>query len=175
MTRPLALFLVLVSIVALPCMGVWAEQAPQEYQVKAAFLYNFIKFIDWPPEALARPGGVMVLCVLGEDLFGPALSEMNGRPAKDRKLLVKRIRSLSESDVCHILFVSASEKERVPHILKEVRDSAVLTVGEADRFTERGGVINFVMEDNKIRFEISGAAAQRAGLRISSKLMSLSR
>jgi len=141
-----------------------------EYQLKAAFLLNFTKFVEWPPAAFAKADSPIVLGILGENPFGEVLK---GKTINNRLLKVEPFRSLAEVTNCHILFIRASEKERLPAIIQSLGKACVLTVGdEIDGFTARG-MINFVQREKKIRFQINEAAAKRADLKISSKLLSL--
>ena len=150
------------------------ESQPTEYQIKAAFLFNFAKFVEWPPEAFADANSPLVIGVLGENPFGDDLERtIRGKTINNRPLVIKEFRSPAEATNCHILFISTSEKQRLPEILKSLHGTSVLTVGETDRFTETGGMINFVTEGNKIRFQINVEAAKSAGLKVSSKLLSL--
>ena len=148
-------------------------QAP-EYDVKAAFLFNFVKFVEWPEGAFAGERAPVTICVYGEDPFGPALEAVvQDEKVGERSLLVQRPDSLDGLGGCHLLFVSRSERERMREVLAQVRGEPVLTVGDADGFLRAGGVVNFVLEGGKVRFLIGQAAAERSGLRISSKLMRL--
>jgi len=150
------------------------ESQPTEYQIKAAFLFNFAKFVEWPPRAFAGKASPIVIGILGENPFHDDLARMiQNKTVDDHPLVIKELRSPTEATNCHILFISASEKERLPAILERLKGASVLTVGETDRFTETGGMINFVLKGNKIRFQINKDAATSAGLKISSKLMSL--
>ena len=150
------------------------ESPPTEYQLKAAFLLNFTKFVEWPPAAFAEAKSPIVLGILGENPFGDALERtIRDKTINNRPLEIKPFRSSAEATNCHILFISTSEKARLPEILAALRGASVLTVGETDRFTETGGMINFVRQGNKIRFQINEVAAKSVGLKISSKLLSL--
>ena len=148
------------------------ETAP-EYDVKAAFLYNFTKFVEWPSWAFHDDRSTVRLCVLGEDPFGDSLQEFAEGEVAGRRVTVLRVRSMGTPAGCQILFVSRSERERLPLILREVRDAPVLTVGDMRGFLEEGGIVNFVLDGSKVRFEISLEAAARAGIRISSRLLRL--
>lgn len=149
-----------------------AQEAP-EYDVKAAFLYNFTKFVEWPPAAF--PDSAFRVCVLGDDPFGKSLKNLTGQEVAGRKLqvLVFREHERIRTEDCNVLFISRSERGRLPEILSGVQDSPVLTVADTRGFLEDGGVINFTLEGSKVRFEISQEAADRAGIKISSKLMRL--
>lgn len=148
------------------------QQAPSEYQVKAAFLYNFAKFVEWP--ALANPAFPITMCVLGKDPFGKALeSVMEGKTVNGRPIVIRRTNDLAVARSCQVLFLSASEAGRAGEIVKGLRDASVLTVSDLDRFTEAGGVIALVMEGQRVRFRINSKAAAFANLKISSKLLQL--
>jgi hypothetical protein len=166
--------LILALLLAAP-YGRGQAASPSEYQLKAAFLYNFARFVEWPPAAFADPSSPMLIGILGQNPFGDALDmTISGKNINNHPLKKVEIRSLAEvTNNCHILFISASEKKRLPEILAALRGASVLTVGETDRFTENGGMINFVLEGTKIRFQINDAEAKRAGLKVSSKLLSL--
>jgi len=151
-------------------------QSVSEYQVKAAFLYNFAKFVEWPPNLFNDPRDPFVLCVAGDDPFGNLLDGIVlGKTANGHPLAVRRLRREREARSCQILFVSSSERNRLRPVLKSLRGASVLTVGETDGFAQEGGMINLTLEDNRVHFEINVAAAERAGLKISSKLLSLAR
>jgi hypothetical protein len=149
-----------------------AAPAP-EYQVKAAFLFNFAKFVDWPAGALARQSSMNV-CVLGEDPFGPILNRtVEGKTVHDRPIRVARVADLSDVAQCHVLFISASEQRELPRLLPAIARLGILTVSDSARFVQDGGMIGFTRDDNRVRFEINNDAAERAGLRISSQLLKL--
>ena len=148
----------------------------REYQLKAAFLYNFVKFVEWPAEDLADSDGIISLCVFGEDPFGPVLDKtIEGKTAKGKDLVIRRLTAVEEMRSCQVVFISSLAKDHPPELLNALDDSAVLTVGEMEGFTGMGGVANFVIDKDKVRFEINVDAADRAGLKISSKLLKLSR
>jgi len=165
----------LLGTMFLLCASASAQEA-SEYQVKAAFLYNFAKFVEWPANVGAGSDVPLVIGVLGKDPFGREIDRaVEGKTVNGRRLMIKRFSSLEAYEYCHILFVSSSERNNLPQIIAAVRNSSVLTVSETDRFAHIGGIINFVTIENRIRFEINQAAAERAGLKISSKLLSLGR
>ena len=155
--------------------GGYAQQSqPTEYQIKAAFLFNFARFVEWPKEALNGATSPMIIGILGENPFREDLARTIGNKTVDNHpVMIKEFRSAAEATNCHVLFVSTSEKKKLPEIFQSLKGTSVLTVGETDRFTESGGIINFVMEGTKIRFQINKGAAEGAGLKISSKLMTL--
>jgi hypothetical protein len=150
------------------------EPQPTEYQIKAAFLFNFARFVEWPPAAFASAGLPIVIGILGENPFGEDLARtIRGKTIDNHPLVIKEFRSPTEATNCHILFVSPKVKERLPDVFQGLKGASVLTVGETERFTESGGMINFFREGTKIRFQINKSAASRARLEISAKLMSL--
>ena len=168
----------LVSALTLPfCpggVGNAQDFRPTEYQVKAAFLFNFAKFVEWPPRAFASETAPLVIGILGDNPFHEDLAQtIRNKSIDSHPLELREVRSPTEFTNCHILFISTSEKERLPEILKALKGSSVLTVGETERFLETGGMVNFVLQGTKVRFQINNAAAAGAGLKISSKLMSL--
>jgi YfiR/HmsC-like len=152
-------------------IGASAQQSkPEEYQVKAVYLYNFGRFIEWPTAASADE--LFTICVLGRDPFGAVLdTTLAGETINNRKLAAKRISSLRDAAGCRILFVSSSESGRTREILNAVEKSWVLTVSDMPNFTNYGGMIQFVLRDNKVRFEVNLGAAEKAGLSFSSQLL----
>lgn len=158
-----------------------------EYQLKAVFLYNFAKFVEWPAESFADARAPIILGILGKDPFGATIDQIiKSKTVKDRKMVIKRFEKIKdleascmgkgeEEESCHILFISSSEEERLAKILEILNASSVLTVGEMEQFTQRGGIINFTVREGKIRFEINVDAAEQAELKISSKLLKLAK
>lgn len=141
--------------------------------MKAVFLFNFTKFVEWPPEAFATPQSPIIIGVLGADPFGAALDQaVAGETVNGRPIELKRFKTLGDLASCHILFISASHTERVPEILRRLRRSGTLTVADMDGFASRGGAIQF-LSNGRVRFAISQEAAERAGLKVSSRLLSL--
>ena len=149
--------------------------SPTEYQVKAAYLYNFPRFIEWPSSVHWDDQASITLCILGEDPFGGALEPAQGKIVKGRKMVIKHCAKLDQLDKCHLLFVSRSEEKNLPEILAKIKNWNTLTVSDMEGFAQSGGVINFVTVEKKIRFEINLDAAERADLKISSKLLRLAK
>jgi hypothetical protein len=146
----------------------------EEYQVKAAFLFNFAKFVEWPADAFKAADDPITICVLGQDPFGGALEDVvRDKTVASRPFVVRQVSSIPQAIKCQIVFVTASERKRVRSILDELKGRSILTVGEAEDFTANGGVINFKLKGARVRIEIDTGAAERAKLRISSKLLSL--
>lgn len=172
--RPAWPVLALVSLFATG-LNLWAQGGPApEYQVKAVFLFNLVQFVQWPPQAFPAPGTHLVIGVLGEDPFGGYLDEtLRGERVNNRPLVVQRYRRVSDIKTCHVLFVSRSGAESLEQVFAALRGRPVLTVGDAEDFIARGGMIRLVTENNKIRIRLNLAAVRAAGLTISSKLLRL--
>jgi hypothetical protein len=155
----------------------WAQAAPpSEYQLKAVFLFNFAKFIDWPPTSFRSPQSPFVVCILGPDPFGTGIDELfKGKTVDDRPVAIERFRNIAQVRQCHMVFVSRSESFHLADIIQALHGACVLLVGEADGFAEAGGTIQFALEDSHVHFLINPDAADRAGLKVSSKLLSLAR
>jgi hypothetical protein len=154
------------------------SQEPSEYQVEAAFLYHFAKFVVWPADAFPQENSPITIGILGEDPFGDELETTVRNKSIDNhpfRIVHLDMKSLPEASRCQILFICPSEKRRLSEIFGAVKNTGVLTVGKLDRFTQSGGMINFFIEDKKVRFEINDEQARRAGLKISAKLLNLAR
>jgi len=167
--------ILIVLMVSVVMSGSWDASAGsfKEYEVKAVFLFNFAKFIEWPPAAFKDAQSAVTLCILGKDPFGDALDSLRDKTIEGRKLVIRRVSKIEEADKCHILFVSASEKDTLSHILKATRSWNILTVGDTKGFAESGVMINLISIENKMGFEINLDAAEHASLKISSKLLKL--
>lgn len=150
-----------------------------EYLIKAGFIYNFAKFVEWPSGAFAEPDSPIVIGVLGTDPFGTILDRIvEDKKIGSRGFVVKRLKwgkDLRDLKECKILFVSSSEKAHIDDFLQMVKGLPILTVGETPGFAERGGMIRFTLEDNRVRFEVNVEAARQAELSISSRLLTLAR
>ncbi len=146
-----------------------------EYQVKAAFLFNFANFVEWPDEAFPKGGRNFVICVIGGDPFGGALDSLKGKTLKGRIVIVRYCFEAAEARGSQVLFVGKSERGNINHIVKALKGSPVLTVADQDGFCQAGGMINMVNERNRVGFEINVSAARRAGLQISSHLLKLAK
>ena len=150
-------------------------QVLNEYEAKAAFLFNFVKFVEWPSRAFADASSPLIIGVVGDDRSSDVIDQMiNGKTANGRRLIVKRFSSFKAMSYCHVLFVRSSQRDRIQQTLAAA-GSGVLTVGETEGFAQMGGIINFTILDNKVRFEINQTAAEKRDLRISAKLLSLAR
>jgi hypothetical protein len=156
--------------------GAIANSTPSEYQVKAAFLYNFGRFVSWPAGTFSHSSSPFIIGVVGQDPFGASLEKaVSGKTMSNRPIVIRRFRRVSDIEQCHVLFISDSERERLAKVLDRAEGRATLTVSEIEGFTARGGMINFVVESKKVRFDINAAAAERVRLRISAKLLQLAR
>jgi hypothetical protein len=145
----------------------------REYLIKAALLFNFAKFAQWPAAAFSSDSSPLRVCVIGENPFGSALTSLEGKTAFDRPLAVVRITMVEDATTCQILFVSASEQGRLDKILDAVSALPVLTVADMDQFTGSGGIVALEKANNQARLEINVEAAEKAGLSLSSKLLRL--
>ena len=156
----------------LACVPWEAKAQSKEYQIKAVFLFNFAQFVDWPTNAFPEAQTPFVIGVLGEDSFGSYLDEtVRGEKVNNRPLVVERYRNADQIKSCHILFISRSETDRLEGIFHGLKGRSTLTVGDYDGFAQRGGMIRFVTEKNKVRLRIGLEAAKAAHLTISSKLL----
>jgi len=175
LTRPLlAALVVMAGWLAAPGAAA-AEAVASEYDVKAAFLFNFTKFVEWPPSAFADEHSPLKICVLGENPFGKALRVLMEEEVGGRKLTLLRLDNLNNPATCHVLYVSRSERDRLPQVLAGLHGIPVLTVGDTPGFIDQGGMINFVLEGSKVRFDVDQEAAERAGIKISSRLLALAK
>ncbi|HTZ19072.1 MAG TPA: YfiR family protein [Dissulfurispiraceae bacterium] len=145
-----------------------------EYQVKAAFIYNFINFVEWPPQSSFAGSPTITLCIIGDDPFGDALRDLQNETVRGKKLTVK-YRSPDDIRGCNIIFLSASDKYHASKIVRSVGKSDILTISDTEESAQRGIIISFFVEQNKVRFVINTGAAKRAGLNISAKLLKLAR
>ncbi len=187
-------------VVAVPlCVARGAAKAQpdstsnREYQIKAAFLYNFIKFVDWPKEKIADSNEPITVGIIGKDPFGKAFEPIMNKKVKNRKVVIKRFSSFEELKKsgqnrdaeaqrqikalrkCHLVFICSSEEKKHKDIINLVKDHHVLTVGDTKDFLESGGIINFLTEEKKVRFEINIAAAKQSKLKIRSQLLRLAK
>jgi len=163
----------LACLAAFPSVAGVGAPPPSEYEVKAAFLFNFAKFVEWPSNAFPDANTPFVIGVLGNDPFGRYLDEtVRGERLNNRELIIQRYRNPSEIKNCHVLFISRSESDRLDQIVAQLKSRRILTVTDAAGGS--GGImIRFVNEGNRIRFKIDVQAARSANLTISSKLLRL--
>jgi len=153
---------------------VCADQTATEYQVKAAYLFNFLKFVEWPDDPGADPHGKWVIGFVGDSPIADELMRLvAGKNVLGRELEVRKFHGSDNLRECNILFISETEKKHLPPILAELRGSAVLTVADMNNFVGSGGMVQFVVEDARVRLAIDVGATSRARLKVSSKLLSL--
>jgi hypothetical protein len=173
-TRDFLLVLCGVFSVFLPLNSQDLELRPSEYEIKAAFLYNFAKFIEWPDNSRQCQQDTAIIGILGEDPFGTILERVIGeKTIRMKEISIQRYSNVQNVRECHILFIGQSEKWRLSTILKQLSNRHILTVSEIDGFTEQGGMIGLFIENNRIRFQINQDAIEAAELKISSKLLKL--
>ena len=163
--------LVLAAALAVGANTVSGQPQPGEYEVKAAFLYNFLPFVEWP--APIKREDTRRVCVLAEPPVLNAFNELNGQIAAGRKIEIIRVAPGESPGSCHVLFIGPQAEHDLPRIMKAIEGTGVLTVGDTAGFARQGVIINFYLQDKKVRFEINAAAARRAGISISSKLLKL--
>jgi hypothetical protein len=150
-----------------------AEEAPlSEYQVKSALLLNFVRYSDWPATAFATPASPYVVGIVGRDPFGKDLEKaFERKTVKGRPFVLKRVSGEHEMRACHLLFVSSSERRRSRELLEKISDAPVLTVGDFPDFLDHGGMINFLIKDGTVRFEINLEPARGAALKLDANLL----
>lgn len=159
------------------CMGLHSHaQTAAEYQVKAVFLFNFTRFVDWPGPSFESPNSPFVIGILGNDPFGAYIdTTVNGEKVDGHTIIIKRYRNIKEIDNCHILFISTGDGEQIKAMLPDLKQRHILTVSDANNFASLGGIIGFFMENNKIRMQINMEAARASSLNISSKLLGVAK
>jgi len=146
-----------------------------EYEAKGAFLFNFVRFIEWPVNAFADSSSPLIIGVVGDDSSSAVIERVvNGKIANGRRLVVKRFSDFKSLTSCHIVFVRSSDRDKIRQTLTAAGPAA-LTVGENEGFAKWGGIVNFTIVGGKLGLEINQRSAERAGLKISAKLLSLAR
>lgn len=180
--------LVLLVLSLLASVQVQQVQAAEskEYQIKAAFLYNFIQFVDWPKEKVADSNQPIIIGIIGKDPFGSVFESLKSKKIKGKGVVIRRLKTfkelkkngkledkINELKKLHVLFICSSENKNLKQIIDLIKTDNILTVGETDDFLENGGIINFVLEEKKVRFEINLDAANTSNLKISSQLLRL--
>ncbi|HXR15353.1 MAG TPA: YfiR family protein [Terriglobales bacterium] len=165
----LCLALCFVSVVA-------AAQSASEYQVKAAFLFNFAKFVEWPADAFPTTDAPLQVCVLGQDPFGGDFEQMiEDKTVNGHRLEIVHPEGVPQARACQVLFIASSEKQKERDILRGLAGVSVLTVGDIPGFAKMGGIINFVLDENRVRFEINVKAAERVHLKLSARLLTVAK
>lgn len=155
-------------------MAATSVDQPPEYQVKAVFLFNFVQFVEWPATAFPDEESPLVISVLGKDPFGNYLDEtVKGEKTNGHPVIVTRYQKPEEVKPCHILFINISREDQLTKTLELLKGKHILTVSDTRTFNRRGGMIQFVTTENKVRFQINLEATKNANLVISSKLLRL--
>jgi hypothetical protein len=150
-----------------------AQENPTEFQVKAAFLFNFAKFVEWPVQKLP-PNAPLIIGVLGDDPFGTDLDKtVQNKSVAGHSIETRRFGTPAEARAAHVLFIGESERRRLSQILPALNGANVLTVSDIDSFCDKGGIINFRLISEKVRFEVSPRTAEEQGLKISSRLLTV--
>jgi hypothetical protein len=168
--------LLLATAALLPSTGLAQEYQTSEYDLKAAILFNVVKFVEWPPTVYPDARAPTTVCTLGKEPFGPALDHFaSGNRVFGRQLVVRRLSREDDPHGCHIIYISSSERKLLPEILKRLEGSHILTVGETEQFAAHGGMVQLTMEDKQVRFTINLGAATREELRVRSGLLALSK
>lgn len=166
----------LISLHLMVSVNSRAQVMRSEYQVKAAYLFNFLKFVEWPADSFGDPLAPMVIGVVGDDPFGSSLPELViGKTVQGRDLVLRKYRAGDDLRGAHLLFISASERKQLPQILSSVRGSSVLTVADTEGFLEAGGMIQFLNANEQIHFAINVDALKGSRLKLSSKLLNLAK
>ncbi len=152
------------------------DPGPSEYQVKAVFLFNFAKFIEWPAAKLGETDSPLVIGIFGANPFGTLLDEtIKDRTINGHRLVSRAVSTAAEAAACHMVFISRSEKERIRPLLASLKAQPVVTVSETKGFAQDGGMINLVVLNGSVKLEINPTAAGEAGLKLSSKLLAIAR
>ena len=168
----LAGVLMALGLAAAP-LGAQPPSRARAEDVKAAFVYNFARFVEWPPAAAARQPGTVVLAVLGGGPLATAVHQLDGKMLGERRLKVLPVASPAQAREAHMLLVTAGAGVPVADVARAVEGHGVLVVGDEQGFAEQGGMINFVVRDSKVRFEVNVHEAQSEQLRLSSQLLKL--
>lgn len=158
------------------CIGVPEARAQSEDQIKAAFLFNFLRYVEWPEAAFAGPDDAVKICLAGSGNFADVVSlTVSGKSVENRPVEVNTLSGLSRASSCHILYVGKGSEFAPAKVASSVLGSSVFTVADREGFATGGGIANFIRTDNKVRFEINPSAAKKAGLKVSSRLLRLAK
>ncbi|HEX2966170.1 MAG TPA: YfiR family protein [Syntrophorhabdaceae bacterium] len=158
-----------------PSFSQAGEPTFSEYEIKAGFIYNFPKFMEWPIDSIRDEKRPLTLCISGMDPFGSSLSAISSKTAQNRKLEIKELGKSRDFKTCNIVFISSSEKESLPQLIDTLKNSPIVTIGDNTGFAQGGVMINLVMDDDRVKFEINTESARRARIVISSKLLKLAK
>jgi uncharacterized protein DUF4154 len=174
-TWRLSLFLVVWGIVLTTALQAESVTGQLEYRVKLAFLYNFTKFVEWPAGAYRNQNAPLTICIVGDDPFNSVLEdELRTRKVGEHPVEIRNLRPDDTIGAFQMVFIPLTAKDQTAGIMKALKGSSTLMVGETEGFATQGGIINFAVEGNRLHLEINPQAAQRAGLKLSSKLLSIS-
>lgn len=165
------------ALIAMFCAGtLMAQTTAKEYRIKAAFLFNFAHYVEWPPETFKEANSPLTYCTIGDDPFEGVLDQsLNAKTAGTHPLRVQHLKAPENFQDCQIVFIGANEKKRVTAILETLKQAPVLVVGESSHFIQQGGTVGFLSEENTVRFEVNLDAAQRAHLNISATLLAVAK
>jgi hypothetical protein len=164
----------LITLLVLPASVAISFAAEGEYQVKAAMLYNFAKFVEWPADSFGSDS-IIAFCIAGRSPLNSTIQQMQGKQVKGRTVSIRQVARPDDVSGCQLLFIPLSEQARMSAFLQQASRHSMLTVSDLDRFATSGGIIGFYEEDNKVRFEINPETAQKRRLQISSHLLNLAR
>ncbi len=171
--RFLLLLTALAGLVLTPLQTYADKNSLQEYDIKAAFIYNFAKYVSWPEKTFTFKKEPLILGLLGKHPFGSKINALDGKKIHKRTLKVITIKNYAQATKCHLLYISSSESRNLKNIWPFLKTKNILTISDMDNFAESGGMIELIVKDDKIRFIINPQAATRAGLSISSQLLKL--
>ena len=174
--RQACILIVACALFLNPATGLSVNEDTIEYPLKLACLYNFTKFVEWPAGSYSGPGASLAICIVGDDPFNPKLEgELSTRSVEGHPVEVRTLKRKDSLSACHLVFVPFTEETQAARIVNGLKGSSTLTVGESEGFAEMGGIINLTVEGNMLHFEVNTLAADRAGLKISSKFLSMAK
>jgi YfiR/HmsC-like len=174
--RQVSIFIVACLFLNVSPKAFSSSEKTVEYPVKLAFLYNFTKFVEWPAQSYRGPGAPLVICIAGDDPFDPDNEgELRTRTVESHPIEIRPLRTSAIMNDCHMVFVPATAEGQAARILRGLKGSSTLTVGETEGFAVLGGIINLTAEGNTLHFEINLLAADRAGLKISANMLALAK
>ena len=167
---------VLIRVVLCFLAVVAQAQSASEYQVKAAFLFNFARFVEWPADAFPSADSPLQICILGQDPFGRDFEQMiEDKTVSGHRIEIAHPEGVPQARACQVLFIALPDKQQVLQTLQGLKGASVLTVGDVPGFAKMGGIINFVLDDNRVRFEINQKAAELAHLKLSARLLTVAK
>ena len=176
LVRLLTLAILLCALLPQPTIYARAPQINAEYKLKAAFLYNFTRFVEWPENAFSSTTSPVIIGIIGEDPFGAFIDELvSNEKIGNRSIIIRRFKGVTDIANCHILYICYQQTEKIAAVLSTASNKGILTIADAPPFTRMGGMVQFYTDKNKIRMQINNGAAKRAGLNISTKLLSVAK